>query len=158
FTNNVNNTTMANNRVQQRNTAAASGQGRSAGGSWQHNPEHRKGVQYRDSASQQRYNKSGPANPQPPDQFPGPTGPGAQGSDLSRASQQGGPGQGGARDRQGGAGQQGGAGPAGARDRQAGAGQQPGRGAGDRGGQAASRGGNAGQGAGGARQSGAFEG
>src|SRR5262249_25888154 len=34
--------------------------GREGKGKWQHDPSHRKGVQYRDKASQQRYDRSGP--------------------------------------------------------------------------------------------------
>jgi hypothetical protein len=134
FTNNVNNKTEARNRVEQR----SQGSGGQNKGKWQHSPEHRKGVQYRDSATQQRFNKSGPANAQSREAFRGRNG---QGSDLSRAGQQGGPGQPSARDRQGGAG------------------QQPGGGLGDRGAQASPRAGTAAQGgAGQSRQAGGFEG
>ena len=84
FTNNVNNRTEARNRVEQRSqTGRGSGQDR---GKWQHNPEHRKGVQYRDSATQQRFNKGGPANAQSREAFRGRSG---QGSDFGRAGQQG---------------------------------------------------------------------
>ncbi len=58
FTNNVNRETKAN---QIRNERASQGGQRGQGGgnrqSWQHNPEHRKGAQYRDAGSQQRYNR-----------------------------------------------------------------------------------------------------
>jgi hypothetical protein len=136
FTNNVNNRQEASARVSQRERSqtggAGSGQNR---GKWQHNPEHRKGVQYRDNATQQRFNKGGPANAQSREAFRGRSG---QGSDFSRAGQ-GGP-QAGTRDRQGGPGQQGG-------------------GPGDRGAQPSARGsGGPGQGGGGGRQAGAFEG
>jgi Protein of unknown function (DUF3300) len=94
FTNNVNNRTEARNRVEQRSqTRRESGTGRASGqdrGKWQHNPEHRKGVQYRDGATQQRFNKGGPANAQSREAFRGRTG---QGSDFGRAAQQGGLGQ-----------------------------------------------------------------
>jgi hypothetical protein len=53
YTKNVNNTNIANNRTQ---IQGGSGQ------NWQHNPEHRQGAQYRDSGTQQRYNRG--ANPQ----------------------------------------------------------------------------------------------
>jgi Protein of unknown function (DUF3300) len=134
FTNNVNNNVDASKRIEQRSQASG-GQNK---GKWQHSPEHRKGVQYRDSATQQRFNKSGPANAQSREAARGRT---AQGSDLSRASQQGGPGQAGARDRQG-------------------AGQQPGGGGlGDRGGQASPRADSLDRGgAGQSRQAGGFEG
>jgi hypothetical protein len=134
FTNNVNNKTEARNRVEQRNQAAG-GQNK---GKWQHNSEHRKGVQYRDTATQQRFNKSGPANAQSREAFRGRTG---QGSDFSRA------------------GQPGGAGQPSARDRQGGPGQQPGGGLGDRGAQASPRAGSTAQGGlGQSRQAGGFEG
>jgi hypothetical protein len=133
FTNNVNNKTEARNRVEQRSQASG-GQNK---GKWQHSPEHRKGVQYRDSATQQRFNKSGPANAQSREAFRGRNG---QGSDFSRAGQQGGPGQPGARDRQGG--------------------QQPGGGGlGDRGAQGSPRADSLDRGgAGQSRQAGGFEG
>jgi len=134
FTNNVNNKTEARNRVEHRSQTSG-GQNK---GKWQHSPEHRKGVQYRDSATQQRFNKSGPANAQSREAFRGRT---SQGSDFSRAGQQGGPGQPSARDRQGAAG------------------QQPGGSLGDRGAQASPRAGTTAQGgAGQSRQAGGFEG
>src|SRR5439155_4772398 len=70
FTNNVNNRTEARNRVEHysRGETGAGGQNR---GQWQHNPEHRKGVQYRDGATQQRFNRSGPANAQAREAFRG---------------------------------------------------------------------------------------
>ena len=134
FTNNVNNNVDASKRIEQRSQASG-GQNK---GKWEHSPEHRKGVQYRDSATQQRFNKSGPANAQSREAARGRT---PQGSDLSRASQQGGPGQAGARDRQG-------------------AGQQPGGGGpGDRGAQASPRADSLDRGgAGQSRQAGGFEG
>ncbi len=58
YTKNVNNTNVANQRIQ---TYSGSGQGTTRT-SWQHNPENRKGVQYRDPSTQQRYNKA--ASPQ----------------------------------------------------------------------------------------------
>ncbi len=69
FTSNVNNTNVANNRKQNISGGGTGGQG----GKWQHNPEHRKGVQYRDAATQQRFNKAGPANAQAREQFRGRT-------------------------------------------------------------------------------------
>jgi len=68
FTSNVNNTNIANNRKQNISGQTPGGQGK-----WQHNPEHRKGVQYRDAATQQRFNKTGPANAQAREQFRGRT-------------------------------------------------------------------------------------
>jgi Protein of unknown function (DUF3300) len=91
FTRNVNNEVNASKRVENysRSGSGQGGQGRSgqAGqnrGQWQHNPEHRKGAQYRDQATQQRYNKSGPANAEAREAFRGRT---AQGADASRAAQ-----------------------------------------------------------------------
>jgi uncharacterized protein DUF3300 len=112
FTNNVNNTNNARERVSQRPSSGAGGDR----GKWQHNPEHRGGAQYRDAATQQRFNKSGPANAQSREAFRGrTTGPG---SESGRGGQQGGIGQASTRDRQGGigqggTGQRGGAGQAG---------------------------------------------
>ena len=56
FSNRVNHRTEANQRIQNRqsNRQAGSGERRS---SWNHDPGHRKGVQYRDSATQQRFNR-----------------------------------------------------------------------------------------------------
>ena len=137
FTNNVNNRPEASKRVEQ--YSRGSGQASQAGqnrGQWQHNPEHRKGVQYRDTATQQRFNKSGPPNAQARETYRGHTG-----SDAGRAIQQGGPGE------------------AGARDRQGGVGQQPSASPGDRAAQASPRSGAVAQGgAGQAPQAGAFEG
>ena len=139
FSNNVNNRNEARARVEHNNARGSGGAGQK-GGKWQHNPEHRKGVQYRDAASQQRFNKTGPANAQSREAFRGRSG---QGSDVSRAAQQGGIGQQGQRAGQG----------ASATDRGAGAG-------GGRGGaQASPRTDGIGQGGGGqSRQAGAFEG
>jgi hypothetical protein len=119
FTRNVNNSSEARTRVEQRNSSAGTGGGRGQNqGKWQHNPEHRKGSQYRDQATQQRFNKSGPANAQSREAYRGHSG---QGSDFSRAGGQGGVGQ------QGGGGGQGG--------RQgAGAARQPSGGFGNQGG------------------------
>ena len=132
FTNNVNNKNEARNRVEHRNQASG-GQDR---GKWQHSPEHRGGAQYRDKATQQRFNKGGPANAQSREAF---RGRGDQGGDFGRAGQAGGP-------------------QAGTRDRPGGPGQQPGGGLGDRGAQASQRpSGGVGQGSG-VRQASAFEG
>jgi len=110
FTNNVNNRDQARNRVEHRQAGAGDrGQGR---GQWQHNPEHRKGAQYRDRATQQRFNRTGPANAQARESFRG------------RAEQGGAFGQAGARPSQGTLGQQGGLGQGG-RGQQGGLGQQP---------------------------------
>src|SRR5262245_33270462 len=57
FNRNVNRTSNVNTqRSGQRANAQAGSQ------SWQHDPSHRKGAQYRDNASQQRYNKQGAPN------------------------------------------------------------------------------------------------
>jgi hypothetical protein len=149
FTRNVNNSNEARNRVEHRNSSAGAGGGRGQNqGKWQHSPEHRHGVQYRDQASQQRFNKSGPANAQSREAF---RGRGDQGSDFSRAGGQGGFGQQGGRPQQGAlGGQQGGFGQQGG-----GFGQGGGRGAGA----AQQPAGGFGAGGGGqARQSGAFGG
>jgi Protein of unknown function (DUF3300) len=98
FTNNVNNKNEARARVEHRSAAGGSGTAGQNRGKWQHNPEHRKGVQYRDTATQQRFNKTGPANAQSREAFRGRSG---QGSDGGRAAQQGGIGQQGPRASQG---------------------------------------------------------
>jgi uncharacterized protein DUF3300 len=69
FSNKVNNSETARNRVEARQNQAGSG-GR---GNWQHNPEHRKGVQYRDAKTQQRFNRTGPGGAQAREQFRGRT-------------------------------------------------------------------------------------
>ena len=157
FSNNVNNSNTAKARVEQRQNSgnrqntAGSGAGGQNRGKWQHNPEHRKGVQYRDTATQQRFNKTGPANAQSREAFRGRTG--EQG--VGRAAQQGGVGQQGPR-----AAQQGRVGQQGPRAEQSGLSADRGGAAGDRGGaQASPRTGGFGQGGGGqGRQAGAFEG
>jgi len=73
-------------------------------GTWQHNPEHRKGAQYRDSATQQKFNRgSDNARAASRESFRGRAAEGRQ--DLAR----GGAGQGAARSREGGLGSAGGA-------------------------------------------------
>jgi hypothetical protein len=57
YSRNVNTTNVATQRTQIQNTNVQGG-----ASNWQHNPEHRKGAQYRDPATQQRYNKG--ASPQ----------------------------------------------------------------------------------------------
>jgi Protein of unknown function (DUF3300) len=57
FNRNVNRTSNVNT---QRSGQRANAQG--GGQSWQHDPSHRKGAQYRDTATQQRYNKQGAPN------------------------------------------------------------------------------------------------
>jgi len=52
YSRNVNNTNIANRRTEMQGNRE----------NWQHNPENRRGAQYRDSATQQRYNRGG--NPQ----------------------------------------------------------------------------------------------
>jgi len=123
FTNNVNKPDRARERVEHREGGRGEGGrgqggrgdgGRGGQGKWQHNPEHRKGVQYRDQATQQKFNKTGPANAQARESFRGRQaqggGFGQQGGDVGRAGarpSQGGLGQQGARPSQGALGQQG---------------------------------------------------
>jgi len=134
FTKNVNNSNRQN-QINNRPTGGAGG-GRGQGG-WQHSPEHRKGAQYRDSATQQKFNRGGPGNSASRD--------GYRGRDSGRQDTGRGGGGAGGQNRPGGGGPGGGGG----------------FGGGDRGGgpSAATRpsGGGAG-GAGGGRQAGAFEG
>jgi len=66
FTKNVNNTNIANQRSQIQNTRASGGQG-----SFQHDPAHRGGAQYRNTSTQQKFNKTGAANPQSREAFRG---------------------------------------------------------------------------------------
>jgi hypothetical protein len=90
FTNNVNSRDEARARVEHR---SATGESRASGqnrGTWQHNPEHRKGVQYRDPATQQRFNRTGPANAESRAAFRGRSG---QGPDATRTAPPGGVGQ-----------------------------------------------------------------
>ncbi len=64
YTKNVNTGDIANKRAEQYQGNRGQG-GRGQGqGQWQHNPEHRKGAQYRDASTQQRFNKAGPGNAQ----------------------------------------------------------------------------------------------
>jgi hypothetical protein len=78
FSNSVNNRTEARNRVEHYSRSGGAG-GQAGRGSWQHNPEHRKGAQYRDPATQQRFNKTGPANAQSREAFRGRTAEGGLG-------------------------------------------------------------------------------
>jgi hypothetical protein len=90
YSKNVNRTEVANERTSQyeRGQGGERGQG-SNRAEWKHNPENRKGVQYRDQATQQRYNKGGnPQATQSREAFRGRSEQGRQ--DLSRGS--GGPG------------------------------------------------------------------
>ncbi|HEX6209434.1 MAG TPA: DUF3300 domain-containing protein [Methylomirabilota bacterium] len=94
FTANVNNRAEATKRVEQYSRGGA--QAGQARGQWQHDPEHRKGVQYRDTATQQRFNKSGPPNTQAREDFRGRErqgGAGPQPSASPRTGAQGGAGQ-----------------------------------------------------------------
>jgi hypothetical protein len=111
-------------------------------GNWNHNAEHRKGTQYRDSASQQKYGKDQQKGAQSREDFRGRADQGRQ--DIARGGAD--SVKGGAGDRAGGAGDRGG----GAGDRGGGAGDRAG-GAGDRGGGAGDRAGGAGD-RGGAQQ------
>jgi hypothetical protein len=66
YSNSVNRSNVANERVSTTSRGrAASGVGRPGQGNrseWKHNPENRRGVQYRDQGTQQRYNRG--SNPQ----------------------------------------------------------------------------------------------
>jgi hypothetical protein len=100
--NNFNRNVNRGDRVNPRNTDRGSG-ARGDRGSWQHNPEHRKGAQYRDSATQQKFNRGGDsARAASRESFRGRADQGRQ--DLAR----GGAGQGAARSREGGVGSAGG--------------------------------------------------
>jgi hypothetical protein len=86
FSRNVNRTDVSAKRTERQ---ASRGEGRQSGsGKWEHNPEHRKGAQYRDSKTQQRFDKSGPANAASREAFRGRADQGRQ--DLSRGGAQGG--------------------------------------------------------------------
>jgi hypothetical protein len=85
FTNNVNNRSEARARIEQRSAGGGGTAGQNRG-TWQHNPEHRKGVQYRDTGTQQRYNRTGPANAQAREAYRGRSG---QAPEAARAAQQG---------------------------------------------------------------------
>ena len=93
-------------------------------GDWNHNAEHRKGTQYRDSASQQKYGKGQQQGAQSREEFRGRAEQGRQEISRGGADQYKG---GGAADRAGSR-------EAGAADRAGGAGDRAGGGAGDRGG------------------------
>jgi hypothetical protein len=101
--NNFNRNVNRGDRVSPRTSDRAAG-ARGDRGSWQHNPEHRKGAQYRDSATQQKFNRGGDsARAASRESFRGRAAEGRQ--DLAR----GGAGQGAARSREGGLGSAGGA-------------------------------------------------
>ena len=115
--NNFNRNVNRGDRVSQRPSDRPGG-GRGDRGTWQHNPEHRKGAQYRDSATQQKFNRGGDsARAASRESFRGRAAEGRQ--ELAR----GGAGQGAARSREGGPGGQraGGAGQGGAGRAQQGA-------------------------------------
>ena len=63
YSRNVNNVNVANRRTEIQNNRG--------NGQWQHNPEHRKGAQYRDASTQQRFNKAGAPNAQSREAFRG---------------------------------------------------------------------------------------
>jgi hypothetical protein len=131
FTRNVNRETEASKRVENYSRGSGSGAAGQNRGSWQHDTEHRQGVQYRDAATQQRYNRTGPANAQSREAFRGRSGQAPAGGPAQPGGLQ-----------------------AGTRERPGAAGQQPGGSIADRGAQASPRTGDVGQG----RQAGAFEG
>jgi hypothetical protein len=151
FTKNVNNSNrqnQINNRPANSGGRGQGGQGGRGQGGWQHSPDHRRGAQYRDAGTQQKFNKSGPANAASRDAFRGRAQEGRQ--ELGRAGGQG-PGGGNfggaGQSRPGGAGGPGGGG-------SFGGGSRPSTGAVGAGG-GGSFGGGGGQGG---RQAGAFEG
>jgi hypothetical protein len=125
FTRNVNRTDIAAQRTQARESRTGQ---RGGAQTWQHNPEHRKGVEYRDSGSQQRYGKAGQPGAENREAFRGRAEQGRQ--DLARGEtgqlRQGGPGDRSAPGREapgGGAGREGGGvGAGGGRDTPGGAG------------------------------------
>jgi len=85
FSRNVNRTNVSNERVNQYRQGQGQGGNRSQ---WNHNPQHRQGVQYRDSASQQKYNRGGNAQAvQSRENFRGRAEQGRQ--DISRGGAQG---------------------------------------------------------------------
>ena len=47
------------NDINNRNTNISNNHGNNNSNKWQHNPEHRKGVEYRDTATQQKYGQGG---------------------------------------------------------------------------------------------------
>jgi hypothetical protein len=63
YTKNVNNVDVANRRSEIQNNRGS--------GQWQHDPEHRKGAQYRDASTQQRFNKAATPNAQSREAFRG---------------------------------------------------------------------------------------
>jgi len=82
FSQSVNRTDIANERVQHYQGDRGQGdrgqgnrgqgdRGQGDRGRWQHQPEHRKGAQYRDASTQQRFNKAGAGNVQSRDAFRG---------------------------------------------------------------------------------------
>jgi hypothetical protein len=141
FTNSVNRSGEARNRVEHYNRGAAGGTAGQGRGQWQHNPEHRKGAQYRDASTQQRFNQKGPANAQSRESFRGRAEGAGAGTTRAATTQS--------------------AGGQGTRER-AGAGQQPSASIGERSGQSSRQSAGAAQqrqsGGGQARQASAFEG
>ena len=80
--NNFNSTVNRGDRTTTRtNTGTGQGGGKQ---NFQHNPEHRKGAQYRDKGTQERYNKQGPAGAEGRKDFRGHDSGGAQVSDRER--------------------------------------------------------------------------
>src|SRR5262245_2712869 len=71
YTKNVNTGDIANKRAEQyQGNRGQGGRGQNQG-QWQHTPEHRKGAQYRDASTQQRFNKAGAGNVQSREAFRG---------------------------------------------------------------------------------------
>src|SRR5262245_34751073 len=88
YTKNVNTGDIANKRAEQvQNNRGQGGRGQNQG-QWQHNPEHRKGAQYRDASTQQRFNKAGAGNVQSREAFRGRAAEGRQ--EMGRGGMQGG--------------------------------------------------------------------
>jgi len=83
---NVNQNNTINNNINRNNYAAKVGGG--GQGEWQHDPSHRKGVAYRDNATQQKYGQRGRGNPDARRDYRGYT-PDGKGRDAKTADRSG---------------------------------------------------------------------
>jgi hypothetical protein len=68
---NVNQNTNINNNIDRSKEQNKVTRGEGGKGSWQHNPEHRKGVSYKDQGTADKFGKGGPKNAQSRDSFRG---------------------------------------------------------------------------------------
>jgi hypothetical protein len=68
---NVNQNTNVNNNIDRSKEQNKVTRGEGGKGSWQHNPEHRKGVSYKDQGTAQKFGKGGPKDAQSRDSFRG---------------------------------------------------------------------------------------